>query len=282
MELVSLIENWTGTEIDRLHIAFDIKQSKSFEDRNPSKAQKANLILAKLKEISLSGPFTESFQIDVLQYLVDKYFRSYQPTQQSTSFSWDSEFVEPEPINEEERFASAYPQLFNSLKRDGYTIRNMTVTKLLPNEIEEAKTENELMRLVDKFNFNVSKGHLEQAIDNHSHGNWAGANAQFRTFTESLLIEISNKLVPSRNCTSAGDALQWLSTQSVLSPVFLSEHLNEVRHAGCNYPFVNGLWKRLHPHGSHPGLSDEEDSTFRYHITIVFARYLLDRLETRR
>ncbi len=93
LELVSLIENWTGTEIDRLHIAFDIKQSKSFEDRNPSKAQKANLILAKLKEISLSGPFTESFQIDVLQYLVDKYFRSYQPTQQSTSFSWDSEFV---------------------------------------------------------------------------------------------------------------------------------------------------------------------------------------------
>ena len=39
----------------------------------------------------------------------------------------------------------------------------------------------------------------------------------------------------------------------------------------------NGLFNRLHPEGNHPGLSDEDDSTFRLHIVIIVARLLLRR-----
>ena len=42
----------------------------------------------------------------------------------------------------------------------------------------------------------------------------------------------------------------------------------------------SGLMKRLHPHGPHPGLSDQDDSTFRLHIVLLTARLLLVRFDT--
>ena len=66
-----------------------------------------------------------------------------------------------------------------------------------------------------------------------------------------------------------------------VSPAFLRADLNEVENNNCNKPFIEGFWKRLHPEGNHPGLSDEEDSTFRYHISIVVALNLLNRLTKR-
>ena len=44
---------------------------------------------------------------------------------------------------------------------------------------------------------------------------------------------------------------------------------------------VNGVLKRLHPQGSHPGLSDEEDCTFRLHLVLVLARFFLRRLDAK-
>ena len=44
---------------------------------------------------------------------------------------------------------------------------------------------------------------------------------------------------------------------------FLSVDRKEWTPDGKN--FVNGLMKILHPEGSHPGLSDEDHSTFRLH-----------------
>jgi hypothetical protein len=41
--------------------------------------------------------------------------------------------------------------------------------------------------------------------------------------------------------------------------------------------FINGLVKRLHPQGPHPGLSDEDDSTFRLHVVLLTATLLLRR-----
>ena len=43
--------------------------------------------------------------------------------------------------------------------------------------------------------------------------------------------------------------------------------------------FVQGFWKRLHPEGSHPGLSNEEDSSFRLHIVMVVANHFMRRLD---
>ena len=38
---------------------------------------------------------------------------------------------------------------------------------------------------------------------------------------------------------------------------------------------------RSHPSGSHPGLSDEDDCTFRLHLVLLVSRLLLQRLRGR-
>ena len=154
----------------------------------------------------------------------------------------------------EDRFSYTFPSLANSLKRDGYIIKARTIKKLFPEEIEEARTENELFALLRKFNFTITKGHLEQAIQNHSQGNWAGANGKFRPFIESLLMDICKQIAPNNKCDSASSAINILS--KTVNPPFLRTELNEVESNNCSKPFIAGLWKRLHPQGTHPGLSE--------------------------
>jgi hypothetical protein len=62
-------------------------------------------------------------------------------------------------------------------------------------------------------------------------------------------------------------------------PAFLDRDLNEWRDNGGG--FVNGLMARLHPQGSHPGLSDDDDSTFRLHMVLLTARLMLTRFDNR-
>jgi hypothetical protein len=61
------------------------------------------------------------------------------------------------------------------------------------------------------------------------------------------------------------------------TPPFLNHDLNEWGNEGKN--FVNGTFKRLHPQGAHPGLSDDEDCTFRLHLVLLAARLFLRRLD---
>lgn len=60
---------------------------------------------------------------------------------------------------------------------------------------------------------------------------------------------------------------------------FLSKDRNEWTADGKN--FLNGLFKMLHTDGSHPGLSDEDHSTFRLHLALITGRALLRRLSNR-
>lgn len=280
LEIIAIVENWTVAKVDRMLVTFEIEIPKSPTGQNISKAKKANILLVFLSGNENRGPFTESAQVDSVQYLLEKFERD----NPSFTNDYNDLFSENHDIEEtdlfEKNFIKFHCRLYNSLKRDGYTINEVTLVSLLPEELIQANVENELFRLLKKYSFHTALGHLEQAIDNHSNGNWACANGQFRTFTESLLISITNHLIPDQTCSGFGDALVWLSNQNMLNPVLLSEQLNEVPSSSCDKPFINGLWKRLHPTGSHPGLSDEEDSTFRYHTLIVFARYLLKRIES--
>lgn len=262
IELIYVIEQLSNAEIDRIFHVFGIgiHLTPKYNEPEIPKTKKVNTLLHYLKEPSAKGPFSDSFSKDLLQYLLDKFYRNRN--------DWEHGY--------EDSFSNTYQSLTNSVKLDGYIIKGKGIRKLLPEEIEEEKSETELMRLLDKFSFNTSKGHLQQARVNHVNGNWAGANSQFRSFIESLLIDICIKLLPSNKCENAATAIKLLG--NTVSPPFLSARLNEV---GNDSPFVTGLWKRLHPEGSHPGLSDDEDSTFRYHTTIVFAYYLLKRLEKR-
>lgn len=276
IELVAVLDNYVSKVIDRIFVVFDIEHLTHPTLGKFSKEDKLNILLKTLKYPPAKGPFTDSFQLDLLQYFVDHFYR-YEEENGSTKYvGYDPDFGS---VNKENLFTYKHLALANSLKRDGYIIKERTIKKMLPEEIEEAKTESEVFILLNKFNFSTTRGHLEQAIKNHSVGNWAGANGQFRPFIESLLIDICKLLLPSNKCENAHTAINLLS--KTVSPPFLRSDLNEVENPNCNKPFIEGFWKRLHPEGTHPGLSDEEDSTFRYHITIVVGYYLLRRLSNR-
>ncbi|MES2836827.1 MAG: hypothetical protein V4667_04850 [Bacteroidota bacterium] len=277
LELIKLADTLTHPEVNRIVSIFNF---------TPIPLGEKNTVMSKTTKIfnelryypeTKKGPFTNDIQLDFLQYIIDDFFDK-RPLYESRTKEWDNahEFS----INFNNAFVSHNQELGHNLKRDGYIVEGRAIKKLLPAEIEEAKTESELFIAIDKYNFQVSKGHLNQAILNHSQGNWASANSQFRTFIESILTEINNFLLPGNQTVTAAQAIKTLAETA--NPPFLSKDLNEYPSDKDSDSFVYGLWTRLHPDGSHPGLSDEDDSSFRYHISIVFANYLLRRLTERK
>jgi hypothetical protein len=169
----------------------------------------------------------------------------------------------------------------NGLKRDGFVLvendeeRTTELRRMLPETAELAAADDEVHTLLRQHGFATPLGHLQQAIDAHGRGHWAAANSQLRTFLEGLLDEIAERLAPERAArTASGHGRRALLAS--LDPPFLSRGLNEWRD-DQKPGLINGLFNRLHPEGSHPGLSDEEDSTFRLHMVLIVARLLLRR-----
>ncbi len=143
------------------------------------------------------------------------------------------------------------------------------------------QADDEVHAVLDELNMGVAKGHLEQAIDNHSRGQWAAANGELRKVVENMFDVIAERLDAERAAaTPGGNARRQLL--AALDPPFFIEPLGEWssgEEQGKN--FVNGVFKRLHPEGGHPGLSDEEDCTFRLHLVLVVVRLFLRRARTR-
>jgi hypothetical protein len=86
----------------------------------------------------------------------------------------------------------------------------------------------------------------------HAKGHWAAANSQIRTFFDALFDGICERIDPTTKSLGSGQPRR---TQ-LAAKGFLSRDLNEWADNGLGY--INGLAKRLHPQGSHPGLSDPE------------------------
>lgn len=174
--------------------------------------------------------------------------------------------------NEQERF-------LRGLALDGYIVsweedtRTPLLRAALPGEVDLPAADDEVHQLLKKFGFNVPLGHLDQAIDAHTRGDWAAANSQMRTFLEGLLSDIASHIDPQKAATlaSSENRRAWLAERE-----FLSSSRNEWTKDGKNY--LNGLFKMLHTDGSHPGLSDEDHSTFRLHVGLITGRTLLRRL----
>jgi hypothetical protein len=169
-------------------------------------------------------------------------------------------------------------KLVRTLARDGFVLEQDGLRRTLPEAVDLPAADDEVHRRLTELGLITPLGHLEQAITNHTNGAWAAANAQLRTFVEALLDEIARRL------DRAGAGAQATShgrrtLLANLDPPFLMRDVNEWEDHGKGY--VNALFYRLHPEGSHPGLSDEEDSTFRLHTVLIAARLLLRRLAQR-
>lgn len=165
------------------------------------------------------------------------------------------------------------------LARDGYVLawdaygQNATIRAALPDEIQLPETDDEVHQLLKSVGFATPLGHLDQAIEAHTRGDWAACNGQLRTFLESLFDDTARNARPQEaaQCHSSENR------RALLAEIgFLATDRNEWTHDGKNY--INGLFKMLHTEGSHPGLSDEDHSTFRLHVVLVTARTFLRRL----
>jgi hypothetical protein len=170
-------------------------------------------------------------------------------------------------------FRERYPVLNRGLERDGFTVEDGHLRRALPEALDLPRADDEVHALLDRYGFAVSRGHLDQGIAAHARGDWAAANAQFRAFIESLFDAIAERLAGAAVPPPGNQRRTWLANRN--PPFFLAE-LNE--WDGQGHGFIEAFFRRLHPAGAHPGLSDEDDSTFRLHLVLLVGRNLLRRM----
>ena len=165
-----------------------------------------------------------------------------------------------------------------ALERAGYLIEDGQLRRTLPEALDLPGADDEVHSLLNRHGLTIPLGHLDQAITAHGRGDWAAANSQSRSFLDSFLDEAAYRLVqnPPQGQTQ-GEARR--EALAKLQQPFLIVDLNEWGNQGKN--LVNGVFKRLHPQGAHPGLSDDEDSTFRLHMVMLLGRLFLRRLDAR-
>lgn len=142
-------------------------------------------------------------------------------------------------------------------------------------DLDMRQAENEVVLLLGKHGFRVAQGHLSQAMSAFQRGEWSSANGALRNFLESYLNEIAERL----GCNPALDSRDKRDFLGNLQPPFLLSEYNEWNSNNQKPQYVQGLMSRMHPHGGHPGLSEEEDATFRLQINLITARLFLRRLD---
>lgn len=160
------------------------------------------------------------------------------------------------------------------------TETTVRLVRMLPSDIPELdfrEAEDEVRLLLNRHGFSTARGHLQQAVSAFSRGEWASANGALRNFYESYLNEIALALGQKAGEDSKANR-DFLGN---LDPPFLLADYNEWNANNQKPQYVQGLMSRMHPHGGHPGLSEEEDATFRLQIMLVTARLLLRRFDQR-
>ena len=157
---------------------------------------------------------------------------------------------------------------------------SLRLIRMLPDAIPGLsfrEAEDEVNTLLDQHGLAVAKSHLSRAMSAYQRGEWSGANGELRNFYESYLNEIADRL----GCQEADSKMKRDFLGGAVSPAFLLSEYNEWHQNNQKPQFVQGLMSRMHPHGGHPGLSEEEDATFRIQITLITARLFLRRFDQR-
>ncbi|HTR34990.1 MAG TPA: hypothetical protein VMH80_03760 [Bryobacteraceae bacterium] len=249
--------NWGHTNIDRFLLEHALEEAV----RGNSRADRANALGRYLignpetlneDGANLADAVVGELVEEAIRHCVDGYPREF-------SF---------------EVFRERYPALHRGLERDGFTVEDGTLRRALPEALDLPRADDEVHALLDRYGFAVSRGHLDQGIAAHARGDWAAANAQFRPFIESLFDAIAERLAAGAALPPPGNQRRiWLANRN--PPFFLAD-LNE--WDGQGHGFIEAFFRRLHPAGAHPGLSDEDDSTFRLHLVLLVARKLLRRV----
>ncbi len=161
------------------------------------------------------------------------------------------------------------------IKDEWGEVSSFELQRMHPDVADIPEADDEVHMLLKEYRFEVPLGHLKQALDAHTRAQWASANGQIRSFLDGLLDEVAERLAPGKT-TPENKGHGRRAVLANLNEPFLSKTLFEWSDDN-KHAFIPGLFKRLNAEGSHPGLSNEEDSTFRLHIVLITARLLLRR-----
>jgi hypothetical protein len=162
------------------------------------------------------------------------------------------------------------------LNLDGYSINdNGTLNTIVPVSLPIAPKQTVVEELLITHDFTTADGHLHQALNAHARGDWAAANSQMRVFIESLFDSFADRLLTA---PLPHNSYQKKEKLARLDPPFIDPTLNEWDFSQPK-GFLQGFWNRLHPSGSHPGLSDEDDCTFRLQLVFIVAHRFLKRFD---
>lgn|SRR5690625_249536 len=157
----------------------------------------------------------------------------------------------------------------------------ITLTRMLPEDIpglDFREAKDEVSELLIEFGFNTAKGHLDQAVSAFQRGEWSSSNGELRNFFENYLNEIADAL----GYSGKNDSKLKRDFLGKADVAFLFTEYNEWHSNNHRPQYVQGLMNRMHPHGGHPGLSEEEDATFRLQIMLITARLFLRRYKQRK
>ncbi len=243
IELIKALNFRTHDEIEKFGFEFNIEDAIT---GTYVKEKETSIVKYLVSNPEAIGPNGSNIAIEIVEYAI-KTHRGF------------------------ESFSESHPDFAHSLDKDGYELTSSGLRKKLPTEFPVVEQENQLISLLDKFGFTTAKGHYEQAIAAHSRGEWASANAQLRTFVEEFFNRMQVVVCPGHYSSSNERKI------ALAKAGFFMQEYNEYLFNGTG--FVEGFWKRLHPEGSHPGLSEQSDSTFRLHLVILVIHHFLTRLE---
>lgn len=244
LEIVKVLNFQTHDAVERFSIEFDIEDAIS---GTYLKEKETSIAKHLISNPEARGPDVSILAIEVIEYVI----------KQHSGF---------------ESFSESHPELAHSLDRDGFELTNKGLRRKLPAEFPIVEQEDQMISLLEKIGFDIAKGHYEQAVAAHARGEWAAANAQLRTFVEEFFNKTQTIVCPGQYSSSNERKI------ALANAGFFIKEYNEYLFNGTG--FVEGFWKRLHPEGPHPGLSEQSDSTFRLHLVILVIHYFLMRIES--
>ena len=243
LEIVKALNFQTHDEVNRFCIEFDLEEAISGKYLKEKETSIAKHLIS---NPGVLGPNGSALSIEIIDYAI-KHHQGF------------------------ESFSESHPDLAHSLDRDGFELTDSVLRRKLPVELPVVEQEDQLISLLKKFGFDTAMGHYDQAVAAHARGEWAAANAQLRTFVEEFFNKTQEIVCPGPYSSSHERRIALAK-----AGFFVSEY-NEYLFNGTG--FVEGFWKRLHPEGAHPGLSEQSDSTFRLHLVILVIHHFLTRLE---